>query len=52
MTKRNIEKSIRPVTFMLQPSLYEKLVEKCDKEYKTISQVMKDFVIKYVNEEK
>lgn len=52
MKTNSREKSEQQINIKLQPSLYEKLVEKSDKEYKTISQAIRDLIVKYVNEEK
>lgn len=50
-TKQKVkEKITREIRVLIQPSLYEQLQEKCDKEYKTLSQVIRELVVKYINE--
>ena len=42
------EKSTRTLTVMLQPQLYEAFEKKCEKEYRTVSELVREFVSKYV----
>ena len=48
MTKRHQEKISREIRVLIQPSLYEQLQEKCDMEYKTLSEVIRDLVVNYI----
>ena len=50
MKKDNKEKAEQQLNMKIQKSLYEKLVEKIDKEYKSISQAIRDLIVQYVNE--
>lgn len=52
MTKKHQEKISREIRVLIQPSLYEQLQKKCDEEYKTLSEVIRDLVVKYIKEEK
>jgi metal-responsive CopG/Arc/MetJ family transcriptional regulator len=51
MTKKHQEKISREIRVLIQPSLYDQLQEKCDKEYKTISEVIRDLVVQYVKKQ-
>lgn len=46
------EKTNKQIIFLIQPSLYEQFQKKCESDYKTISQALRDLVIAYVKEEK
>ena len=48
MTKKHQEKINREIRVLIQPSLYEQLQAKCDAEYKTLSEVVRDLVVKYL----
>ena len=48
MTKKRQEKISREIRVLIQPSLYEQLEKKCDEEYKTLSEVIRDLVVKYL----
>jgi metal-responsive CopG/Arc/MetJ family transcriptional regulator len=50
MKKDNKEKAEQQLNMKIQKSLYEKLVQKSDKEYKSISQAIRDLIVQYVNE--
>ena len=50
MKKDNKEKAEQQLNMKIQKSLYQKLVEKSDKEYKSISQSIRDLIVQYVNE--
>ncbi len=52
MTKKNQEKISREIRVLIQPSLYKQLQNKCDEEYKTLSEVIRDLVVKYIKGEK
>lgn len=52
MTKKHQEKIDREIRVKIQHSLYEQLQKKCDEEYKTLSEVIRDLVVKYIKEEK
>ena len=45
MTKEKYTKEIRIV---VPPSLYTPFLEECEKEYKTISQVLRELMFEYV----
>jgi hypothetical protein len=44
------EKLDRRVVFVLQPSLYTEFEERCHSQYKTISEVLRDMILKFVRE--
>ncbi len=44
--KKKLEKEIR---VMLHPSLYVEFKKKCKKNYKTISEVVRDMIVNYIN---
>jgi metal-responsive CopG/Arc/MetJ family transcriptional regulator len=50
MTKKHQEKINREIRVLIQQSLYDQLQNKCDKEYKTLSEVIRDLVLKYIKE--
>ena len=52
MTKKRQEKIDREIRVKVRHSLYELLQKKCDEEYKTLSEVIRDLVVKYIKEEK
>jgi len=41
------EKKVKEIRVMIQPSLYDGFKEKCDKGYKTISEVIREFIVEY-----
>ena len=48
MTKKHQEKIDREIRVLIQQSLYEQLQKKCEQEYKTLSEVIRDLVVKYI----
>lgn len=42
----------REIRVVIQQSLYDKLQQKCDNNYKTLSEVIRDLVNNYLKEEK
>jgi len=46
------EKLDKKMIFGVQKSLYNNFKESCDKEYKTMSEVVRDFMVKYIKEHK
>jgi hypothetical protein len=44
------EKATRDVMIRVQPSLFKAFQEKCNNNYKTISEVIRDFMVKFVKE--
>ena len=42
------EKITRHVLIVVQPSLFEKFQAKCKVKYKTVSEVIREFMVKYV----
>lgn len=50
MTKKHQEKISREIRVLIQPSLYDQLQSKCDNEYKTLSEVIRELVVKYIKE--
>jgi len=46
------EKLDKKMIFAVQKSLYNNFKESCDKEYKTMSEVVRDFMVKYIKEHK
>lgn len=49
--KNKKEKLTEEIRVMVQPSLYESFKKSCEDEYKTISEVIRDFMVKYSNQE-
>jgi metal-responsive CopG/Arc/MetJ family transcriptional regulator len=50
MTKKHQEKIDREIRVKIQQSLYDQLQQKCDDNYKTLSEVIRDLVLKYLKE--
>jgi hypothetical protein len=46
------EKVTKDVVVRVQPSLFKKFQQKCKKSYKTVSEVMRDFMVKFIKEDK
>jgi metal-responsive CopG/Arc/MetJ family transcriptional regulator len=44
------EKLKRQVVFVLQPSLFAEFEERCKEQYKTVSEVLRDMIRKFVQE--
>ena len=44
------EKMNREIRVMLQPSLYKEFKKCCDNNYKTLSEVMRDMIVKYTKD--
>jgi predicted CopG family antitoxin len=44
------EKSDRPMNVMVRHSLYEEFSKKCNKEHRTVSEVLREFMSKYVQD--
>ena len=47
----NTEKLTRQVMFMLQPSLYAEFEGRCRKQYRTVSEVLRGMILKFVRED-
>jgi metal-responsive CopG/Arc/MetJ family transcriptional regulator len=52
MNRNNKEKCLRTVIIKIQNSFFEEFTKTCDKNYKTKSEVIKDFMLKYIKENK
>jgi hypothetical protein len=46
------EKLQKDLIVRVQPSLFKKFQNKCTNDYKSISQVIRDFMIQYTNEKR
>ena len=46
------EKINREIRDLIQQSLYDQLQKKCDEEYKTLSEVIRNLVVHYLKEKK
>tara|TARA_Y100000310_G_C20697629_1_gene826824 strand:+ start:3652 stop:3864 length:213 start_codon:yes stop_codon:yes gene_type:complete len=46
------EKIDKRIVLVVQPSLYDSFKEACEVEYKTISEVLRDFMYQYSKEHK
>ena len=46
------EKYTSEIRIVVPPSLYSPFVEKCNKKYKTISEVLRELMVEYLKEEK
>lgn len=46
------EKINRKMMFVVQDSLYNDFRESCEKQYKTMSEVIRDFMLQYIKEHK
>ena len=46
------EKINREIRVLIQQSLYDQLQKKCDEEYKTLSEVIRNLVLHYLKEKK
>jgi DNA-binding transcriptional regulator GbsR (MarR family) len=46
------EKNERQVIFMVQPSLYDQFSEVCEKNYKKVSETLRDLMLEYVKKQK
>ena len=44
------EKISKKILLSIQPSLYNEFEEKCKKNYKTVSETMRELILKYVKE--
>jgi predicted DNA-binding protein len=42
------EKVTRDINIRVHPSLFEKLQKKCKKRYKTVSEVVRELIVEYV----
>ena len=45
------EKSNREIRVVMQPSLYEKFKDKCESDYKTVSETIRELIVKYLRED-
>lgn len=45
------EKYTEEIRIVAPPSLYNPFVEKCEKQYKTISQVLRELMVMYLTED-
>ncbi|HUS50496.1 MAG TPA: hypothetical protein VMZ91_10050 [Candidatus Paceibacterota bacterium] len=46
------EKTDKLVNFAMRQSMYDKFSEICEKEFKTVSEVLRELVVKRIREEK
>lgn len=46
------EKLNKKMILMVQPSLYQNFKNSCEKNYKTMSEVLRDFMLHYIGEHK
>ncbi len=46
------EKSTRDVNLRVQPSLYNQFQKQCTKNYKKVSEVIRELMLKYIEENK
>lgn len=46
------EKVDKKMMFFAQKSLYEEFKKTCEKQYKTMSEVIRDFMLQYIKEHK
>lgn len=44
------EKNTKAIRVVMQPSLYEKLIKVCDRNYTTVSAAIRDMIVKYTKE--
>jgi len=44
------EKATKDVNLRIQPSLYQKFTEACDKNYKKKSEVIRELMLRYIEE--
>jgi len=45
------EKLTEEIRVMVQPSLYRSFKKSCNKKYKTISEVIRDYMVQYIETE-
>lgn len=50
MGRKKSERIVKEIRIRIQPSLYEKLLERCELEYKNFSQLVRDILQKYLKE--
>lgn len=43
------EKTNRQIIFKVQPSLYEKFLKKCNKQHRCVSEVFRDFMVRFIS---
>lgn len=46
------EKFTQEIRIVVPPSLYSPFLEKCEKKYKTISEVLRELMVEYVKEDR
>lgn len=46
------EKATKDINFRVQPSLCKKFQQQCAKKYKKVSEVLRDLMLKYIEENK
>ena len=46
------EKLDRKINMVVQVSLYEEFKDVCEERYKTVSEVIRDFMLQYIKEHK
>jgi len=46
------ELTTRLISVVIQPSLFEKLEKKCKKEYKTVSEKIRELIVRDLQEDK
>ena len=52
MKKNTKEKLTEEIRVMVQPSLYKSFKKACKNDYKTISEVIRDYMVKYSEQER
>jgi len=52
MKKNAGEKLTEEIRVMVQPSLYKSFKKSCKNEYKTISEVIRDYMVQYSKQER
>jgi hypothetical protein len=48
--RNEMVKKEKKIIFAIQPDLFEIFRKKCEKQYKTISEVLRDYIIHYIGE--
>ena len=51
-SKENKENKDKDMLVRVQPTLFEKFKDKCEANYKSISEVIRDFMQQYIKEDK
>lgn len=51
MGRKKLERIVKEIRVRIQPSLYEKLIQRCECEYKNMSELIREIIQKYLNEQ-